>query len=520
MTIADMLAKNAKLYPDDIALVELKPSLNYRCEITWREFDNRSNKIANALYNTGIRKGDKVVHLMTNSIDWLVAYFGIIRTGAWAVPLNFRFTAKDILYCTQIAEAKAFLFGPEFVERVSEIRTQLTSVKKFIYIGDDAPEWAQPVDDFTLSASVNPLNVELNPDDPCGLYFTSGTTGQPKPILLTHKNMEHAAIVESRHHGQTKDDNFILIPPLYHTGAKMHWFGSLYTGSRATLLREIKPAYIFEAVHNEKGTIVWLLVPWAQDILVALDTGELKKEDYKLNQWRLMHIGAQPVPESLIQHWKTYFPDMLYDTNYGLSESTGPGCVHLGVENIHKVGAIGKPGYGWQVRIVDDNDNDVPAGMVGELLVKGNGLMKEYYKNPQKTAEVLKDGWLHTGDLAKTDEDGFIWYVDRKKDLIITGGENIFPIEVEEVLLFNPKIYDAALIGIPDIRLGEIAVAVIDPKPGAGITTEEIESYCIEKLPKYKRPKIIVFDKVPRNATGKIEKVKLREKYKDLKWVR
>jgi len=520
MTIADMLAKNAKLYPDDVALVELKPSLNYRCEITWREFDNRSDKIANALYNTGIRKGDKVVHLMTNSIDWLVAYFGIIRTGAWAVPLNFRFTAKDILYCTQIAEAKSFLFGQEFAERVSEIRTQLTAVKKFIYMGDDAPEWAQTIDDFTLQASENPLNVELNPDDPCGLYFTSGTTGQPKPILLTHKNMEHAAIVESMHHGQTRDDNFILIPPLYHTGAKMHWFGSLYSGSRATLLREIKPAYIFEAVHNEKGTVVWLLVPWAQDILVALDTGELKKEDYELDQWRLMHIGAQPVPESLIKHWKTYFPDMLYDTNYGLSESTGPGCVHLGVENIHKVGAIGKPGYGWQVRIVDDNDNDVPPGTVGELLVKGNGLMKEYYKNPQKTAEVLKDGWLHTGDLAKTDEDGFIWYVDRKKDLIITGGENIFPIEVEEILLYNPKVYDAALIGIPDIRLGEIAVAVIDPKPGAGITTEEIEAYCIEKLPKYKRPKIVVFDKVPRNPTGKIEKVKLREKYKDLKWVR
>ena len=520
MTISDMLAKNAKLYPDDVALVELKPSLNYRHEITWLEFDNRSNKIANALYNMGIRKGDKVVHLMTNSIDWLVAYFGIIRTGAWAVPLNFRFVSKDILYCTQIAEAKAFLFGPEFVERLNEIRTQLTTVKKFIYMGDDAPEWAQTVDDFTLRASEKSLNVELNPDDPCGLYFTSGTTGQPKPILLTHKNMEHAAIVESMHHRQTRDDNFILIPPLYHTGAKMHWFGSLYSGSKATLLREIKPAYIFEAVHNEKGTIVWLLVPWAQDILVALDSGEIKKEDYKLEQWRLMHIGAQPVPESLIKHWKTYFPDMLYDTNYGLSESTGPGCVHLGVENIHKVGAIGNPGYGWQVRIVDDNDNDVPPGMVGELLVKGNGLMKEYYKNPQKTAEVLKDGWLHTGDLAKTDEDGFIWYVDRKKDLIITGGENIFPIEVEEVLLFNPKVYDAALIGIPDIRLGEIAVAVIDPKPGAGITTEEIEAYCIEKLPKYKRPKIIVFDKVPRNATGKIEKVKLREKYKELKRVR
>jgi acyl-CoA synthetase (AMP-forming)/AMP-acid ligase II len=517
MTIADMLAKNARLYPEDTALVELKPSLNFRKEITWREFDNRANKIANALYNMGIRKGDKVVHLMTNSIDWLIAYFGIIRTGAWAVPLNYRFTANDILYCTQIAEAKAFIFGPEFIERVNEIRVQLINIQRFIFAGEETPEWGQNIDDFTSRATTKPLNVALEGDDPCGLYFTSGTTGQPKPILLTHKNMEQAAILESVHHGQTRDDNFILIPPLYHTGAKMHWFGSLYTGSKATLLREIKPAHIFEAVSREKGTIVWLLVPWAQDILVALDNGELKKEDYNLEQWRLMHIGAQPVPESLIKHWKTYFPDMLYDTNYGLSESTGPGCVHLGVENIHKVGAIGKPGYGWQVRIVDDKDEDVSVGTVGELVVKGNGLMKEYYKNPQRTAEVLRDGWLHTGDLAKMDDDGFIWYVDRKKDLIITGGENIFPIEVEEVLLYHPKVYDAALIGLPDVRLGEIAVAVIDPKPDVEITKEEIEKYCSENLPKYKRPRIIVFDKVPRNPTGKIEKVKLREKYSGLK---
>ncbi|MFA5628889.1 MAG: class I adenylate-forming enzyme family protein [Dehalococcoidales bacterium] len=516
MTISDMLAKNANLYPNDTALIELKPSINYRREITWQEFDDKANQIANALSKIGIRKGDKVVHLMLNSIDWLVAYFGIIRTGAWVVPLNFRFTSEDILYCTQIAEAKVLIFGPEFSDRIDCIKDELSTVREFICMGDNAPEWAQDMSDFIADAPAKALKTVLNADDPCGLYFTSGTTGQPKPILLTHKNMEHAALVESNHHKQTKDDNFILIPPLYHTGAKMHWFGSLYSGSKATLLRDIKPLDIFNAVSNEKGTIVWLLVPWAQDILMALDSGELKIEDFNLDQWRLMHIGAQPVPESLVKHWKTYFPNMLYDTNYGLSESTGPGCVHLGIENIHKVGAIGIPGYEWEVRIVDDKDNDLSVGVVGEIIIRGAGLMKEYYKNPQKTAEVLKDGWLHTGDLAKIDEDGFIWYVDRKKDLIITGGENIFPIEVEEVLLYHPKVYDAALIGIPDVRLGEIAVAVIDPKPNVDITAKEIEEYCVGNLPKYKRPRKIVFGKVPRNPTGKIEKVKLREKYKDL----
>ncbi|MDD4873979.1 MAG: class I adenylate-forming enzyme family protein [Dehalococcoidales bacterium] len=517
MTISDMLAKNAELYPDDIALVELKPSLNLRKEITWREFNDKANRIANALYKTGVLKSDKVTHLMMNSIDWLVIYFGIIRTGAWAVPLNFRFNSRDIAYCTDIAEAKVLFFGEEFIERVEEVKSQLPTVKYFIFTGENTPEWAQNIKDFIEGASEESLNVILDMDAPCGLYFTSGTTGQPKPILLTHKNMEHAALTEHSHHRQTRNDNFILLPPLYHTGAKMHWFGSLYSGSKATLLREIKPIYIFETVHKEKGTIVWLLVPWAQDILVALDKGEIKKEDYDLDQWRLMHIGAQPVPESLIKHWKTYFPDMLYDTNYGLSESTGPGCVHLGMENINKVGAIGKPGYGWQAHIVDDKGKDVATGTVGELIVKGNGLMKEYYKNPQKTAEVLRDGWLYTGDLAKMDCDGFIWYIDRKKDLIITGGENIFPIEVEEIIMGHPDVYDAAVIGIPDERLGEIAAAVIDPKPGSSITCKDMEDFCTRNLPKYKRPRLILFDKIPRNPTGKIEKRKLRDKYNNLK---
>ncbi|GAI53886.1 unnamed protein product, partial [marine sediment metagenome] len=193
----------------------------------------------------------------------------------------------------------------------------------------------------------------LNGSDGCGLYFTSGTTGIPKPILLTHANMESAAIVEQKHHHQSHTDNFILIPPLYHTGAKMHWFGSLLVGGRATLLTEISPQNIFEAIDKEKGTILWLLVPWVQDILEALDTGELDKSNYDLSSLRLMHIGAQPVPPSLIKHWKEYFPDVQYDTNYGLSESSGPGCVHLGTENERKVGAIGKAGYGWQTRIVN-----------------------------------------------------------------------------------------------------------------------------------------------------------------------
>ncbi|MBQ2063131.1 MAG: acyl--CoA ligase, partial [Firmicutes bacterium] len=313
-------------------------------------------------------------------------------------------------------------------------------------------------------------------------------------------------------HHTTKDDCFLCIPPLYHTGAKFHWMGSLWTCSKAVLLKGTKPEIILQAASDEQCTIVWLLVPWAQDILDALDRGELKLEDYKFDQWRLMHIGAQPVPPSLVRHWKDYFPNHDYDTNYGLSESTGPGCVHLGMENIHKVGAIGIPGYRWECKIMDENNQEVKQGEVGELCVKGPGVMTEYYNNPEATAEVLKDGWLYTGDMARQDEDGFYYLVDRKKDVIVSGGENIYPVEIENFLEEYYKIKDVAVIGLPDKRLGEITGAIIEIKEGMTCTVEEIERFC-SQMPRYKRPKQIIFAEVPRNATGKIEKPLLRKRY-------
>jgi acyl-CoA synthetase (AMP-forming)/AMP-acid ligase II len=513
MTIAEMLARNARTYPDQSALIELKPSQQIRHEISWRLFDERANRVANALAARGVGKGDKVLHLMRNSINWLEAYFGIIRTGAWAVPLNFRFTSEDIKYCGDIAEAKIMILGPEFVERVKAARSRLPTVKNYILVGDNAPKDMESFEDVVSDASPEPLDVELKADDECGLYFTSGTTGEPKPILLTHKNLECAAITEAKHHHQQPDDNFVLIPPMYHTGAKMHWFGSLLVGGRATILTEMEPKAIFEAVEQERGTIVWLPVPWVQDILSVLDREELKLKDYDLSSWRLMHMGAQPIPPSLIIRWKQYFPDMQYDTSYGLSEATGPGCVDLGIENNHKLEATGKAGFNWQVRIVDENGKEVKQGEVGELTVKGDGVMKCYYKNPKKTAETLRHGWLYTGDMARMDEEGFVYIVDRKKDVIITGGENIFPVELESIIQKHPKVHDVGVIGLPDERLGEIACAVISPRDGASLTEDEINEFCEQNLPRYKRPRCIIFDKVPRNPTGKIEKPKMRQKY-------
>jgi len=515
MLITEILARNARVYRDEVALIEREPAVGRRVEITWGEFDRQANRFANALCARGVEKGDRVIHLLMNCIEWLPAYFGILRSGAWAVPLNFRFEADVIQGCGALVEPKVLLFGEEFIERINAVKADLDRhVRHYVFIGpaQRCPGYAERYEEFVADAPEEDPGVPLEITDDAALYFTSGTTGVPKAVRLTHRNLEHACYVENRHHGQTHEDNFLCIPPLYHTGAKMHWFGNFIVGARAVILKGVRPDWILEAVSEERATIVWLLVPWAHDILIAHENGELDLSGYNLAQWRLMHIGAQPVPPNLIQAWKRLFPHHQYDTNYGLTECTGPGCVHLGLENTDHIGAIGVPGFDWECRIVDLEGNDLPAGERGELLVKGPGVMREYYRNPEATAEVLKDGWLHTGDIVRKDEHGFLWLVDRKKDLIITGGENVSPVEVEHHLMAHPCVQDVGVIGTPDQRLGELVTAVIQVKPGKSLSEEEVLAFA-EGLPRYKRPRVIHFGEVPRNATGKIEKPKLRERY-------
>ncbi|MDR2156309.1 MAG: AMP-binding protein [Clostridiales Family XIII bacterium] len=532
MLLSDLLERNAKLCGEDTALVELNPihddaknlswqeyelvetghASHYRRELTWRAFDERANRFARLLADKGIRRGDKVAILLMNCIDWLPIYFGVLKTGAIAVPLNFRYTAEEIAYCADLSDARALIFGPEFLDRVGSVRRELAKVATYVFVGMDAPDYANSFEGLIDRYAPEPPAIELAEEDDAAIYFSSGTTGFPKAILHTQASLMSAAVTEQTHHGQTKDDVFLLIPPLYHTGAKMHWFGSLMSGSRAVILKGTSPQWVLETAAEERATIVWLLVPWAQDILDAIENGDVDLSRLDLSRWRLMHIGAQPVPPSLIKRWKKHFPHHLYDTNYGLSESIGPGSVHLGVGNMHKVGAIGKAGHRWRTRIVDGYGAETPQGEVGELIVKGPGVMKEYYNDPEATAAALRDGWLYTGDMAMEDEDGFIYLVDRKKDVIITGGENIYPVQIEDFMRKNDKIKDVAVIGVADHRLGEIAVAIVELKAGVRATEEELQSFA-GALPRYKRPKKIIFDEVPRNPTGKIEKPKLRRKY-------
>ena len=533
MIITDVLERNARLYGPEVALVEMNPSEErdnavtwwdfnlienanpeapYRREMTWTSFDRRANRFANLLLSRGVKKGTKVAILLMNCLEWLPIYFGVLKAGCIAVPMNFRYASDEIKYCLELAEVEVLVFGPEFISRMDAIVDQLTGLKLNFFVGKNGPAYTEDCLRLMNFCAPTPPPVELHPHDHAAIYFSSGTTGFPKAILHNHRALMCACEVEQNHHGQTRDDVFLCIPPLYHTGAKMHWFGSLMAGSKAVLLRGVKPEWILRAVTEEKCTIVWLLVPWAQDLLDAIDAGRVELDKYILDQWRLMHIGAQPVPPSLIHRWQKIFPHHQYDTNYGLSESIGPGCVHLGVENIHKVGAIGKAGYQWEAKIVTPAGEEVPQGDVGELIVRGPGVMLCYYRNPEATAEVLRDGWLYTGDMARMDEDGFIYLVDRKKDVIISGGENLYPVQIEDFLRAHESIKDVAVIGLPHPRLGEIAAAIIELKPGTTCTEEDINAFC-EALPRYKRPRRVIFATVPRNPTGKIEKPVLRERY-------
>ena len=532
MLITEYLERNARLYGMETALVAINPSEErdaavtwrdynliesanpaapYRREMSWADFDRRANRFANLLLSRGIEKGAKCAILMMNCLEWLPIYFGILKAGCIAVPMNFRYSAEEIKYCLDLADVDVLIFGPEFISRMDQIADQI-DMRFTFFVGKNGPAYTEDCLKLMGYCSTSAPPVALTEKDYAAIYFSSGTTGFPKAILHNHRALAYSCEVEQNHHSQSREDVFLCIPPLYHTGAKMHWFGSLLSGSKAVLLRGVKPEWILRAVTEERCTIVWLLVPWCQDLLDAIDSGRIKLDDYYLDQLRLMHIGAQPVPPSLVSRWLKYFPHHQYDTNYGLSESIGPGCVHLGVENVHKVGAIGKPGYNWQAKIVDPQGNDVAPGDVGELAVRGDGVMLCYYKNEEATNEVLRGGWLFTGDMARMDEDGFIWLVDRKKDVVISGGENLYPVEIENFMRAFDKIKDVAVIGLPHPRLGEIAAAIVEIKEGVECTEEEINAFC-EGMPRYKRPRKVIFDRVPRNPTGKIEKPALREKY-------
>jgi acyl-CoA synthetase (AMP-forming)/AMP-acid ligase II len=515
MNYANYACLHARNLPEKICLIERTPTTGKRRTLTWKVFNQSINRVANYLRKElGIQQGDYVMHLQNNSLEWLVSYYAIIKLGAVVVPLNFRFVGSDIKYAANVSSPKAFILGSEFLPVVEPVREDLTTVKNFICVGDTIGEGMIDYRELEAYDDLSEALVDVDSDTDLAMMFTSGTTGKPKPVLHTHFSLNHTAIGNGMSYFVEKNDNYLFFLPLYHSGTMFLWAPFYATGATGTILRELKdPKWIIEALAEEKATDVLFVVPIAIAILNAIDKGDIKLEEYDLSAWKYMEIGAQPVPFDVMKRLVDVLPCGVSNI-YGITEGGGGGTFNLYPEEVlERPGSIGKPTFGVDARLVDFAGNEVAAEEVGELIFKTPRMMKGYYGNPEMTAETLKDGWLYTGDLLKTDADGYYYIVDRKKDMITSGGENIFPVEIEDALMEHPDIDDVACIGAPDERLVEVVMAIVQLKEGRSMTEEEVIEFAKTKLSTYKLPRVVKFDQVMRNPTGKLMKPQMREKY-------
>jgi acyl-CoA synthetase (AMP-forming)/AMP-acid ligase II len=508
---------NAQKYPDKEFLVELRPSQGVRRALTWKKFNEETNKVANYLRGEiGIKKGDFILHLQMNSLEWVITFHAILRVGATAVPLNFRFAGSDIKHAAKACDPKAFILGDGFLPKVEPIQSELSTVTSYICLGDNVPAGMIPYSDIIKDGNPANILVDVDKDAPAELMFTSGTTGPPKPVCQSHDTLYQVGIGNALTYCEGQETVYLAPHPFYHSGSFFLSFPSYLAGGKIIILQELNdPKYLLDTICAEKVNNGWVTVPTMSDSVNAIKKGiiDILKYDFSHVTGSIV-IGAQPVPYSLFKDMKRLLPFKTGNI-YGITEGGGGGLINLFDEDIlKKPGSIGKPTFNTEARIVDESGKDVPVGVVGELILRGPRNMKEYFRNPEMTAAAIRDGWLYTGDLVKADEEGYIYIVDRKKDLIIRGGENIFPVEIEDVLRHNIKIADVAVIGYPHERLVEIAMAIVQLHPGETMEEKEVVEFCAQHgLAKFKWPEKVIFKDVIRNATGKIDKPKLREKY-------
>ena len=502
MNVGSLLTMAANKFPGRTALIQDDR------RFTYGQFNQRSNRMAHALLRFGLRKGDRVATLLFNSHELVEIFLGAAKVGGVFTPINFRLAAEEVLFLVNHSDARFFAFGEDFFPLVETIRTRLTKVEKFIWVRKSPFASAFEYETLLGESRGEEPGIPVEENDECQMLYTSGTTGKPKGAVLTHGNVLWN-LVNTLLAREDKEGEIALITgPLYHAAAlNNHFLIRLALAGASVLMKHFEPRRFMELIEKEKVNVISGAPAMFHLLLNLPDV-----EKYDTQSITRCTLGAATLPDETKQKVMKLFPNAkgIYDV-YGATEASPTLTVLKAADSFRKTACVGPAPPFLEVRIVDPQDREVPRGETGEILCRGPNVMKEYYKDLQGTAEALKGGWLHTGDIGRMDDEGFVYIVDRKKDMIISGGENIYPREIEEVLYSHPKIREAAVVGAPDPLWGEAVKAFVVLKTGESMTEEEVVEYCKAHLASYKKPKRVEFiDSLSRNPSGKVLKNRLR----------
>ncbi len=515
LTPTRFINRAAQIYGNKVAIVDGAKQFSYR------EYKERTHRLGHGLLDLGLKPGDVVAYLGLNNHQLLEAYYAILPTGLVLLPLNVRLRPQDFVYILQDAGVKALIAGPEFIEGAFKLREAVPGLEHLILLTDDAPVGAHSYEQLLADASAEEIDyTSIDEDAVAEMFYTSGTTGRPKGVELTHRNLYlHGLCCIPPLNLNDRDVFLVGTVPLFHVNAwgAPHWITAV--GARMVVTPRFDPEWTLRAIQDHKVTLMALVPTMLNAVLNFPRLG-----DYDVSTLRAMIIGGAPPPPSMIAAAREKLDTDCF-VGYGLSETTPVLTMavikdtlldHPMEEQYNRKAMTGVPIIGVELRIVDADGQDVPhdGESMGEIIVRADHVMKGYHNLPEETARVIVDGWFHTGDLAAMDDEGYVQIKDRKKDIIISGGENISSVEIEDVLYQHPAVMEAAVVAAPDEQWGEVPIAIVTLKPGHEATAEEILAFCATRLPGFKRPKMVEF--VPdfaKTGTGKIIKTDLREKY-------
>ena len=509
MRLHDTLDYSAREHPDaDFALFQGRA-------LSYRDAAKATNRLANGLVAAGLAPGDRFAVLSKNSIEMVLLYYAASKAGVVPVPLNYRLAPPEWSYIVRDAGARLLFAQGELASALESARAELSDVKQFVAL-DGAPAGYTTLDAFQAGQSDAPPDRNITPDADVYQMYTSGTTGRPKGAVLTH-----AAVMAQLHQGMLgfgtqTGDRALIVAPLYHAAAALMTFVAVQSAGALYIQEDFVPADVVQALSEERISAALLVPAMIQFCLVAVpDVSERRYDDL-----RLIVYGASPIAEqTLRQALEVFGCDFMQ--GYGMTETTAAATYLFPADHRRALAgdeklllSAGRPLLGTEVRIVDDEDTPVPNGTIGEVAIRGPQLMRGYWNLPEASAEALKGGWMHTGDAGILDDEGFLYIQDRVKDMIVSGGENVYPREVEDALFQHPAVADVAVIGVPDERWGEAVKAIVVPKEGEAADADALLEFCKGRLGGYKRPRSVDFiDALPRNPSGKVLKKDLREKY-------